>query len=83
MGCNCKKTPQVINNLKSQQHLQIADEIMTRVVGDKTWQELEDIDFIEVYAAYNILYPNASQVPSREMVLEHIRNGLQFLKKKN
>lgn len=81
MSCNCKKKPQVINNLKSQQHLQVANEIYQRVVGEKSWEELNDFDFIEVYQAYSLLYPNASQQPSKESVLEHIRNGLQFLKK--
>lgn len=80
MGCNCKT--QVINNLKSQQHLQIANEIYQRIVGNNSVEELTDFDYLELYQAYNILYPNASQQPSREMVIEHIRNGLQFLKTK-
>ena len=80
MGCNCKT--QVINNLKSQQHLEIANEIYQRVVINQTEEGLSDFDYMELYQAYNILYPNSSAQPSKESLIEHIVNSLQFLKTK-
>lgn len=80
MGCNCKK-PVVLNNLKSQDHLKVAEEIYYSIIKDRDISEYTDLDKLEIFNTHRLLYPNASQTPSLEQAIELITNSLQYIKK--
>ena len=53
MGCNCKKTAQVLNNLNSKDHLQIAFDVYEDIVSKKTVEQYDEGDVLQVrYAFY-------------------------------
>jgi hypothetical protein len=81
--CNCKKKSVSLNNLKNQEVLNIAKELYDTIITQKTFDEMNDFDWLELYQGWSMLYPHASTKPSKQGVLDDIRNSLQFLKKKN
>lgn len=65
MGCNCKGgKPQVINNLNSPDHINLARGIQEKVILSKQIEQYSDEDKMDVMYAFKELYPNASQIPS-------------------
>ncbi len=80
MGCNCKK-PVVINNLKSQDHLKVAEDVYYSIIKDRDISEYTDLDKLEIINTYKMLYPNASQTPAIEQAVEIIKTSLQYIKK--
>lgn len=63
MGCNCKK-PQVLNNLKSVDHLRLASETYNTTVKGKNIDALDDFDKLQIFNAFKSLYPRASALPT-------------------
>ena len=80
--CNCKGKPQVINNLKSKNHLAIAFDTYLNVIRKKDKSELDELDLKEINYAFYSIYPNAkpgvdldNQINSITWVYEKYYNG--------
>jgi hypothetical protein len=82
MSCSCKKKQIPINNLKNQEILNIANEINDTIITQKSFAELNDFDWLELYQVWSMLYPQASNKPSKEQCISDIQNSLQFLRVK-
>jgi hypothetical protein len=82
MGCNCKKKFTPINNLKNKEVLLMAKDIYDTLIVDKDQNNISDLDWLEIYSIWNLLYPNSSGVPSKEKVVEDIKTSGQYLPKK-
>lgn len=80
MGCGCKKKSIPVNNLKNQEVLNIAEDINKTIITQKSFDELNDFDWLELYQVWGMLYPQASNKPSKEQCIRDIQNSLQFLK---
>lgn len=78
MGCNCKKKPQVINNVYDVNVNTYAKEIYERVVVPNTTGEYSDVDKIEIMGAYASLYPSSSTTPTLEDAIEQIKIGINL-----
>lgn len=78
MGCNCKRTPQVMNNVGNVDVVNYAKEIYDRVISTKTMEEYTDVDKIEIMGAYSTLYPASSITPSLEEAINQIRIGINL-----
>ena len=81
MGCNCGK-PKKLNNLNSQSHLLIAKDVYDRIISQKTIEEIDDSEWVEIYQAYKTVYPNSTSYPDKQRTIEMISNSLMFLKVK-
>lgn len=74
MACNCGKgKAQRINNLKSKEHLKMAVELYDELIVVKPTIEYTELDWLEVFAVYNGLYPNSSQQPTKEDALDKVK----------
>jgi hypothetical protein len=81
MGCNCGKAKkQVINNVHNQEILNIVEETYQRLIFGKEQSDITELDWIEIYTIWRLLYPNAKATPSQEGVLKDIINARQFRK---
>jgi hypothetical protein len=80
MGCGCKKKQIPINNLKNQEILNIAKEINEDIITKKSFAELNEFDWLELYQVWGMLYPQASNKPSQEQCIKDIQSSLQYLK---
>lgn len=78
MGCNCKKKPQVINNVYDVNVVNYAKEIYERVVLPNTDGEYTDVDKIEIMEAYASLYPSSSITPSLDDAINQIKIGIEL-----
>jgi hypothetical protein len=66
--CNCKSgKQQPLNNLKSNDHLQIAFDAFNIVIKEKSVSEYDDTDKAIVMSAFYSVYPNANG----EVTVEH------------
>jgi hypothetical protein len=74
MGCNCKKKAQVLNNLESNDHLQIAFDVYMDVVNKKSLDELDDLDKKQINFAFYSIYPNVKTEVSLEHAVSTIKN---------
>ena len=83
-GCNCGKSgkKKLLNNTKNQETLQIVDEAFKRLVEGKQIEDISELDWIELYTIWRLLYPNASGSPSQNQVLNDINTSRQFLRVK-
>jgi hypothetical protein len=81
MGCNCKgaKT-QKLNNLNSQDHLNYVDDVFKTIINVKQQDDFNDLDWIEIYQAYQQVYPNASVQPAKDKVINELLTALTFRK---
>jgi len=82
MGCGCKKKSIPINNVKNQEVLNIANEVNEKILNVKSFDQLDDFDWLELYQVWSLLYPQASNKPSKEGCINDIQTSLQFLKVK-
>jgi hypothetical protein len=82
MSCNCKRKSLPLNNLKNQEILNIAEEITQTIINQKSFDELNDFDWVELFQVWGMLYPQASNKPSKEGCINDIQTSLQFLKVK-
>jgi hypothetical protein len=74
MGCNCKKNTQVLNNLNSKDHLNVAFEIYRDVVSKKPVEEYDDLDKKQVLFGFYSIYPNAKGEVTPEHAAKTITN---------
>jgi len=74
MGCNCKgRKPQVLNNLESKDHLNLAHDIYRDVIKKKTIEEMDDLDHKQIMFGFYSIYPNAKG----EVTIEHAINTIK------
>jgi hypothetical protein len=74
MGCNCKKNKQVLNNLESKDHLNVAFETYRELVSQKPVEEYDDYDKKQVIATFYSIYPNVKGEISPEHASKTITN---------
>jgi hypothetical protein len=74
MGCNCKKTAQVLNNLNSKDHLKIAFDVYEEIVSKKTVEQYDEGDVFQVRNAFYSIYPNAKGEVSSQHAADTIKN---------
>jgi len=81
MGCNCgkKSTRNPLNNLDSQEHLELAKDVYDRIISQKQFEELDEFDWVELYSVFSQLYPQSTGVPSKEQVINEIKNAVGLL----
>lgn len=77
-GCNCKKKPQVINNVYNVDVVNYAKEIYDRIVLPNTTGEYTDIDKVEIMEAYATLYPASTKTPTLEDAINQIKIGIEL-----
>lgn len=82
MGCNCGKKPKVINNTKNQQILNEVKAAFDGIMLNKTIEELDDFDKLELVSLWRLLYPAAQGTPDIPKVIHDIETSMQFLKVK-
>jgi len=83
MGCNCKGgKAKKLNNLDSTDHLQMAKEVMDRIITQKSFEELDEFDWMELYSVWEQMYPYASGKPSKEQLIVDIQNAVALLQLK-
>jgi hypothetical protein len=82
MGCNCKKgaKTQKLNNLNSQDHLNYVDDVFRTIINVKPQEEFNDLDWLEIYQAYQQVYPNASVQPAKDKVVNDLLSALAYSK---
>lgn len=78
MGCNCKKKPQVMNNVGNVDVINYAKEIYDRVISQKSLEEYTDVDKVEIMGAYSSIYPASSITPSLEEAINQIKIGINL-----
>ena len=78
MGCNCKRKPQVMNNVYNVDIINYAKEIYNRVISTKTMEEYTDVDKVEIMGAYSSLYPASSITPTLEEAINQIKIGINL-----
>ena len=78
MGCNCKRKPQVMNNVDNVDVINYAKEIYDRVISQRTLEEYTDVDKVEIMGAYSSLYPASSITPSLEEAINQIKIGINL-----
>ena len=77
--CNCKKgKKQITNNLDSPDHIQVGKNVFNSIISQKTIEDLNDLDKIEIMTAYATLYPNASATPSIEDAINQIKIAIEL-----
>lgn len=81
MGCACKGgKAKPINNLNSIDHLRIAKDVNDRIISKKSFEEFDDFDWLEIYQAYNAVYPNSSLVPTKEDAINKVVGAVERMK---
>lgn len=81
--CNCKSgKSRPINNLKDQYILKDVQEVFNRLIEGNDVENLSDLDWMELYQTWSMVYPNSTGTPSKTRVIDDLRNSLQFLKVK-
>jgi len=78
MGCNCKKKPQVINNVYNVDVVNYAKDIYNNIISTKTMEEYTDVDKVEIMSAYASLYPASSITPSLDEAINQIKIGINL-----
>lgn len=79
MGCNCKGgRKQVTNNLDSPDHIQVGKNVFNSIISQKTTEDLNDLDKIEIMGAYATLYPNSSATPSIGDAINQIKTAIEL-----
>lgn len=78
MGCNCKGgKSQVLNNLESKDHLQLAFDAYTDVVSKFEINEYTEADAQQIMNAFYSIYPNVKQKVSIEHASSTIKHIYQ------
>jgi hypothetical protein len=65
MGCNCKKTPQVLNYEKSQDHINLIQETLKGL----DIENLTDLDKVQLVSVFKSIYPNSKITPTPENII--------------
>lgn len=80
MGCNCGRGKQKkLNQLDSIDHLKMAKEVNDNIISTKTFEELNEYDWLEIYTVWEQIYPYASNKPSKEQAIVDIQNAVAQL----
>lgn len=83
MGCNCKSgKEQKMNNLNSIDHLMIGKDVVDRIISVKPFEDITDLDWMEIFNAYQQLYPNSKGTPGKEDAINNIHHAMGNLKLK-
>jgi len=78
MGCNCKNKTSKMNNTSSVDHVNIAKAIYQEHILNKELTKLTELDIIQIYHAFNVLYPYASARPSVSDAINQIKVGIEL-----
>lgn len=78
--CNCKKKFKPINNLKDQQVLKMVKESYDNLVVGRDIETLTQLDWMELFSMWNLLYPNSSGQPTQNKVIEDLKSSQQYLR---
>ena len=79
MGCNCKGgKKQITNNLDSPDHVQVGKNVFNSIISQKTIEDLNDLDKIEIMGAYATLYPNSSSTPNIGDAINQIKTAIEL-----
>ena len=77
--CNCKGgKKQITNNLDSPDHIQVGKNVFNSIISQKTIEDLNDLDKIEIMGAYYGLYPSSSIKPTVEDAINQIKIGIEI-----
>ena len=77
--CNCKcGKKQITNNLDSPDHIQVGKNVFNSIISQKTIEDLNDLDKIEIMGAYATLYPNSSATPSIGDAINQIKTAIEL-----
>lgn len=76
MACSRCKQKKIVNNLDSPDHIKIAKEIYNDVI--LKGEPYDEIDKMDIYRAYETLYPNASSKPSIQDAINNIKIGIEI-----
>ena len=77
MGCNCKGgKKQVLNNLNSVDHINLAKEVYNNVILAKSVEDYTDLDKMDIFNTYGSLYLNAKYTPTLENAIESIKHAV-------
>jgi hypothetical protein len=80
--CNCKGgKKQIINNLQSSDHIDLAKEVFNNIIQKKTIEEYDDFDNMEILNTYKSLFPNAKTTPTIENAVQNINHAILNYKK--
>jgi hypothetical protein len=80
MGCNCKK-PQVLNNTKSKDHLNLLFKVYEDVLGVKDFQEYTEAEMLRVRNVFISIFPNIKQEPNVELMVQELKELYKQKKK--
>jgi hypothetical protein len=69
-----------VNNLKNQEILKMVKDSYTNLVQGKSIEEISDLDWIELYSMWNLIYPNSSIQPDKNRVVEDLKNTQQYIR---
>ena len=77
--CNCKGgKKQITNNLDSPDHIQVGKNVFNSIISQKSIEDLNDLDKIEIMGAYSTLYPNSSATPSIGEAINQIKTAIEL-----
>lgn len=75
MSCSRCKQKKIVNNLDSPDHIKIVKEIYNDVI--LKGEPYSELDNLEIYRAYETLYPNSSSTPSIQDAINKIKIGIE------
>ena len=78
--CNCKGKKQVINNLNSKDHLLLAEMTYNQLIDGKMIEDISELDWIEIRGVWGSLYPHAKGEPTKEQMIDDLKNAITRLK---
>ena len=61
----------------------MAKDVYENLIVGKEPNDIPDLDWLEIYSIWNLLYPNSSGVPNKEKVVVDIKTSGDYLPKKN
>jgi predicted nucleic acid-binding protein len=82
MGCNCKSgKKQVMNNLQSVDHINLARDVYENIILQRSIEDFTDLDKLEIFNTYKVLYPNAKYQPALDNAVDNIKHAVLNYKK--
>ena len=68
----------MINQLDSADHIQVGKNVFNSIISQKSIEDLNDLDKIEIMGAYATLYPNSSVQPSVENAIVERKRAIEL-----
>jgi len=56
----------------------VGKNVFNSIISQKSIEDLNDLDKIEIINAYGTLYPNSSATPSIEDAINHIKTAIEL-----